>query len=215
VEKFKPEIEEVNLVLLGSFNPAIFQPAWFGAHEIIRPGEAEDAAIEVIHPEISSFKAGEWLRIKVTQSTFHAESIDGAHHSFIPDLVLKVFGLLEHTPLTAMGINRHMHLRMADIERWHAFGDLLVPKQVWDGLLEGRSGLKSLVVEGGRGKGTLRIKVEPSSRVDYGVYIGTNEHYEASGENATAELMSILSAQWNAAQKHAEKVVAHLLGQSY
>jgi hypothetical protein len=33
----KCESEGASIVLLGSFNPGIFQPAWFGAHGLIRP----------------------------------------------------------------------------------------------------------------------------------------------------------------------------------
>ena len=32
----KAELSGINIIMLGSFNPKIFQPAWFAANELIR-----------------------------------------------------------------------------------------------------------------------------------------------------------------------------------
>ena len=210
MEDLRPEIDGANVVLRGSFNPTIFQPAWFGAHDIIRPEEAENAKVEVVHPEICSF-AAEWLRIQVTTVRFLAESDDGAHHDFLPDLVTKVFTLLEHTPVTALGINRMMHFQVSDEERWHAIGDFLAPKDFWKEEMEGRPGLLSLSVQGSRNDNQLQVKVEPSTRVKPGVYIQINEHYPSSGQDALQQLLSTLVKECEAVQQHAYKVATRLL----
>ena len=67
------EIEGVSIVLLGDFNPKIFQPAWFAAQELIRKEEAESAEIEVIHPEVVVFSL-DWLRIQVTRNRWISEA---------------------------------------------------------------------------------------------------------------------------------------------
>ncbi len=48
-----PEISGASIVMVGSFNPAIFQPRWLGSQGIIRPEEAENAKISLIGPTIS------------------------------------------------------------------------------------------------------------------------------------------------------------------
>src|SRR5438067_10758454 len=40
-----PETENASIVMVGSFNPAIFQPLWLGTQDLIRRKEAEDAKI--------------------------------------------------------------------------------------------------------------------------------------------------------------------------
>jgi hypothetical protein len=42
-----PEIDQASLVLLGRFNPAIFQPFWFARHGIVGADEAGAAEIEI------------------------------------------------------------------------------------------------------------------------------------------------------------------------
>jgi hypothetical protein len=51
----KPEIEGVGIVLVGSFNPRIFQPAWFAAENLIREEEEQAAKIELIHRQVAIF----------------------------------------------------------------------------------------------------------------------------------------------------------------
>lgn len=46
-----PEIDGSSIVVLGSFNPAIFHPLWFKINQLIRPEEADSAKLEVTHPQ--------------------------------------------------------------------------------------------------------------------------------------------------------------------
>lgn len=69
----QPEIHSISIVLLGAFNPKIFQPAWFAFEELIRKQEAEEANIEIVHPDAVSF-ALEWLRLQVTRERFTAST---------------------------------------------------------------------------------------------------------------------------------------------
>ena len=51
------KVEGHNIVIIGSFNPQIFQPAWFANEGLVRKGEAETAKIVIIHNRIVSFSA--------------------------------------------------------------------------------------------------------------------------------------------------------------
>ena len=58
------EIEGHSIVLLGSFNPQIFQPSWFGNEGLIRKEEADSAKIEIVHRDLVSFST-ETFRVEV------------------------------------------------------------------------------------------------------------------------------------------------------
>jgi len=46
------EISGASIVLLGSFNPPIFQPQWFARQNLLQPTLAEKAKINFITPVI-------------------------------------------------------------------------------------------------------------------------------------------------------------------
>jgi len=216
----KCESEGASIVLLGSFNPGIFQPAWFGAHGLIRPEEADTATINVIHPEVCAF-ATSWFSIQVLRDRFVAQASDAGHYLALCDLVLGVFQLLEHTPFDKMGLNRFLHFRMPSEEQWHAVGDLLAPKEPWHGILR-RPGLRSLYIQdapeelasgGTTVKAMPFIRVEPSLAVSPGVFIEVNKHHEATGANTTRALIEILHTTWKASLDNAEQIAHHILKQ--
>lgn len=56
--KRKAPNERVNgasIVLLGSFNPCIFQPQWFVSQNLLPKSESDKADVKVISPEVSQF----------------------------------------------------------------------------------------------------------------------------------------------------------------
>src|SRR5947209_7914808 len=98
------EIEGIHIVLIGAFNPKIFQPAWFAHQGLIRQEEAESAEQVVTVNELSTFTA-DWLTLQVTPDRLQASTGDAAHFDVLRDLILGTFRLLEHTPVEKMGIN--------------------------------------------------------------------------------------------------------------
>lgn len=208
------EIEAASIVLLGNLNPSIFQPAWLAAHDLIRKEESNAAKISIIAPQIAQFSL-DWVNLEVTEERFSASTTDPAYHEPLRDLVLGIFTLLEHTPLKKMGINRHMHYKIPSVDRWHAFGDLLAPKNIWKELLRS-PGMASLTIqdrpieqEGLRTE--VNIKVEPSRRVHPGIFISVNNHHEDSSEDALKRLMSILRDRWLELQTYSLRIAWHLL----
>jgi hypothetical protein len=166
-----PEIQGVSIVLLGDFNPKIFQPAWFAAQNLIRQQEADEANIAIIHPEVVSFTLGQWLALEVTRERFAVSTAQEPYSKVMRDLVIGSFELLQHTPLHKLGINADMHFRMDSEKSWHAFGDLLAPKKIWQGLLK-TPGIRRFTMEGQRPdnfQGYIRVRVEPSVKIRPGV----------------------------------------------
>jgi len=197
-----PTIEGLHIVLIGSFNPQIFQPAWFSSENLIRKEEADSAKIDLVHPQVTSFSL-EWLELRASPDRFSVTS--SSDHRFQPelarDLTLGTFRLLRHTPLRMLGLNRYYHFPMSSEEAWHKVGHRLAPKEPWKGLLE-RPGMRSLTMEGTRTdglRGRVHVMVEPSIHVTHGLFVLVNDHYEVEKTEqpeGASELMDTLEKVW-------------------
>src|SRR3989304_7099258 len=104
-----------SIVILGDFNPKIFQPSWFAAENLIGKQEAEGAVVSVVHSDISIFSI-EWARLEILRERFFAETTQQPYDKALRDLVLGTFTILRHTPLRLMGINTTMHFRVESEE---------------------------------------------------------------------------------------------------
>jgi hypothetical protein len=209
------ELQGVTVVFLGDFNPKIFQPAWFAAEDLIRKREAEEATLEIIHPEVVSFTL-EWLKLQVTRERFFVSTTQEPYHEVLRDLILGTFGLLRHTPIQKMGINRDMHFRMPSEDAWHAFGHRLAPKALWQGILD-TPGMRSLSMEGRRPdayKGYIRVQVEPSVRIHPGVYIKINDHYEVEDLRSVVgceEILTLFERSWTESLQRSARMIYALM----
>lgn len=195
-------LQGMNIVLVGDFNPKIFQPAWFVAHGLIGEKEAEVAEIQIISSDVI-FYTMDWLRVQITRDRFQIDTAQEPYYEVMRDLVLGTFALLEHTPIHSMGINLDHHYRMSSEKAWHDFGDLLAPKSPWTDLLN-RPGLRTMVMEGLRRDeyaGLVRITIAPSTKVTPGVYFGINDHFEVNDIKKAIgcnEIMNTLKNTWEA-----------------
>lgn len=211
---FSPAVEGVAIVLLGDFNPAIFQPAWFAAQGLLRNEEGIGASIELIRPEIVRFNL-EWLQIEVVRDRFAAITVQGFSIETLRDLVVGTFRVLGHTPIRSMGINREVHVKSVSDEDWHTVGDRLAPKEIWRGLLD-KPGMRNLVMEGVRDdgySGYIRVYAEPSQRVRPGVFFRVNDHFEIDGyksEQGAAPIVRILEDQFDVSRQRSDRIIATL-----
>jgi hypothetical protein len=221
ITRVKPDLEAASIVLVGSFNPSIFHPAWLAARELISEEDAEKSEIGVIAEQIAAFRV-QWLELQITTNRFHARTPDPSYYPSLGELVRGIFSLLEFTPAHQMGLNRHMHIPVRDHEEWHRLGDMWAPKEAWTGILSGgRSGglpgVRSLTMEGlreGSSAQFLRVTVAPSEQVEPGIQLSTNEHYEQAKEDSVGGLMRIIEGSWAEAQDFALQVADHLLKES-
>lgn len=204
-----PQLESVSLVLLGQFNPAIFQPAWFAVENLVRPQEAESAEVQLIHPEATVLRM-EWLQLNIVRNRFQASTLQSSYFEPLRDLIVGLFSLLNHTPVIALGINREFHFRLDSEKQWHKLGDRLAPKQHWQ-LLK-KPGLRSLSIEGQRDdgyEGHLLVRVEPSPRYEQSIYVEVNDHYELRAATVkyggVEKLIEILTSQWTRSMERSEE----------
>jgi hypothetical protein len=229
---YEPALDRASVVLLGHFNPSIFHPAWLARYSLIRDEEAATVKKLVVTEQVTTFEV-DWHSLSITTDRFNAYTDQAAYAVPLRDLVIGVFGVLEHTPFWALGINRHLHYRVDSEEQWHQYGHFLAPKEPWLGLID-NPGMRALTIWGTRADApSARIQyiVEPSLRGRPGLYFSFNEHYdkrrrgkpegeEGVGENLPAEpsdpqsrreLLELLGKGWDPALKYARDVAEALL----
>ncbi|HAB15369.1 MAG TPA: hypothetical protein PLX89_08235 [Verrucomicrobiota bacterium] len=202
MDDLKPEIESVTVVLVGDFNPAIFHPAWFAHQKLIQQEEADRASVKIVSPDLSVFSIG-WLALEVVSERFAVQTTQMQYVDALRDFVTGTFGLLRHTPVKFMGVNRAAHFRSPDETTWHNLGHRLAPKEEWETVLK-KPGMRKLQILGQRPdqfRGNLNVTVEPSQmfRPGFGVLFDINDHYDNDVEGKGREcerMMEILVTAW-------------------
>ncbi|MBN2497432.1 MAG: hypothetical protein JXR96_22765 [Deltaproteobacteria bacterium] len=207
-------LERLSVVLVGAFNPAIFQPSWFAVHNLILSDENKIPSgikLGVVHPQFVDFST-ENFQIQVMQQRMWAATGDVSFYDSLRDLMYGTFTLLSHTPIIKMGINREFHFQMPSEDEWNAVGDRLVPKDGWKRVLE-RPGMESITIQGARTDGRLgfvRVRVEPSRHVQpFGVFVEVNDHYEVTDPETVEgcrELVDTMVDVWSESLERAEQI---------
>ncbi|MDE0459948.1 MAG: hypothetical protein OXI15_21875 [Chromatiales bacterium] len=224
--RINPEISGTSIVLVGSFNPAIFTPAWFELHGLLPDGASEIAEVEVVHPQATSFTA-EWLILNVIPERFSVETVQ-APDVRVLDLVVRTFKEhLSHTPLTTLGINRSVHFRVRSMAERDRIGRTLAPVEPWgawreelgsDGMHGGMTSLTmSQIDPEGRPKGgRINVKVEPSARIGdgrTGVFVNVNDHYAGDdGQPRGAEgAIGLLEENFEVSIDRSNRLIDHIM----
>lgn len=208
------EHDGTSIVLVGSFNPRIFQPAWFAAQKLLPTMEGADANVQVIGNDVCIFET-DWFRLEVLSERWSLQSQATPAMEAIRDLALGTFTILRHTPITKMGLNTLGHFPLPT-EQYIRFGHVLAPKEeLWDPILKSPATL-TLTIQGERPddyRGHIRVKVEPSSRVEYGVFIDTNEEFWTPDATPTSTnwAIDILRNEWENYRRRASNIRDHLL----
>ncbi len=99
-----PEAEGLDVVVVGSFNPAIFHPEWFLRQGLILDQDAKDAEVKVVSSEFSEIRLC-GLRLFCMSERLSLGTSNISQAARIQDLLVQVFTLLPHVPVTACGIN--------------------------------------------------------------------------------------------------------------
>jgi hypothetical protein len=218
--RIPPIVDRSSVVIGGNFNPAIFSPRWFSSHGLMSGAEADGARVELIHPELCRFECGD-LAVQVSPQQFIAGR-PSTHHEMLRDLNLGTFpGLLMHTPVAVVGINRELHFDSGSFETREAVGDRLAPKEAWgewapqiagpkNTTLE-HGGLMRLVMRQGRVNealpGFTSVEVQPSllpNLITSGIFMFINCHYilpEDSKSSQMDKLTTLMETGWRDAIK--------------
>lgn len=223
------EIESTHwsIVLIGSFNPAIFHPSWFELHGVIPKEVAKVAKLEVVHNQLSKLSLGD-LTVTAEVAKFQVETTNAPEIRLL-DFVSKVFGdVLPHSKISSFGINKTAHFRTVSPERRLAMGRCLAPLAPWGqfgeriGSSEGENlgGMISLrmreILSDDESFGHLEARVEPSNILDErtGVLVSINRHFEIKDQrelSGSVQGLSILDREFDPALKAADEIISHFL----
>jgi hypothetical protein len=224
----EPEIGGVSIVLLGSFNPKIFQPYWMANYGLISASEAEIADVAVIHPEITAFMIEDLFTLQVNPTRFSIER-NVAPLVLICDLVTRLFiDLLPHVPIHQMGINRTVHFHLGQEQR-ERIGLMLAPREPWgewgkevssgEGLKHG--GLQSLALiqrnVSDRPAGWIQTRIEPSLKIGHGqtgIFMEVNDHYELTDASQTSSpeaMMKLLVKIFDKSIRRSEEIIDQIM----
>lgn len=212
-----------SVVVVGHFNPLIFQPEWMRDHDLVGQKEAEqarDGGISIIHPQVVQIRLSA-LMLEVTQSRFSIMATE-APLVTAKDFAIRAFDLLSHTPITHVGINFTTVFRARSRKDWDALGDTLAPKRPWEAMLgdmatERTGGLIGLVMQRSERpddyRGSQNVKVEvvpPHSAMD--TLVEFNDHYEIAATDARAGMLTeLLETQWDRSEQTAARITDGLM----
>jgi len=204
---------------MGQFNPAIFQPAWFTAQNLLRAAEADNANIDIIRPEICKFTA-DWVQLEVLQERFLASTIHTNMEEPLKDLVLGTFRILHHTPVQQLEITKEMHIKLDTEDAWHAIGNKLTPKTIWESIVK-KPGMASLTIQGERTDnrtGAFLVKVEPSRRPEFhpAIFFQITDRVqfpvaEKAPSLGCEKVMDVLTEIWPSSLRRAKECVSKLM----
>lgn len=208
------EVLSLAVVAVGDFAPGMFHPSWFeklnllGKNEVERAVESEKLLVSSAQTifSISGFE------IQVHENRFQILTNREDLHQPLIDLVTSVLSILESNPIRAIGINWTIHLRAADVKKWHAFGDKMAPKEFWRQNWPHHVGLRALQIQldkENEDDGYVNVNVEPSYEVKPGIFIRVNDHNDFKNKDAVAA-SQYLSESWMRSRENAEKLINSL-----
>jgi hypothetical protein len=228
--QIEPQINAVSIAALGNFNPLIFRTDWFKAKEIVVGADFDNAKIDILHADVSSFRLP-WGQMQVDRDRFQ---ISATKEPLIRvnDFFVKTFQFLPETPIRAFGINREFHFDAGTAGAWESIGDIVAPKQFWSDFVRAEDGTKvggmrMLIMEQAisvRGRsarldglyGWIRVHIEPSVRVvPNGVFVLVNDHFDLMEGDRPADgrkAVELVLEKWDTSLDRAEALVDRIMG---
>ncbi|MFN2100349.1 hypothetical protein ACEWMW_09670 [Altererythrobacter sp. MF3-039] len=216
------EEQGVNIIANGTFNPAIFHPAWLSKHGLITSEEEDSARLSIAHAEVSQFQIpGMKFDIQTERCLIQAAA-EPLVRSI--DLFARIFGeLLPHTPIEAVGVNYWAHFRLNSWKQRQEFGRRLAPIEEWGdyGKLmdhKGKDDAGGFSTLAFRAKfpeygslGAINVTVQPSTRVenDVGVFMNINHHI--ADENQTFNFSAIVTERFDQIIYQSREIISHMI----
>jgi hypothetical protein len=102
------QIQNANIVLLADLNPAIFRPSWFAVHNLLRIEENEVATVNIVHPDVASFKT-EWLEVNIVWDRFQIATVQESYYDALKGYRSRNTWASESYVMRVMEINRDFH----------------------------------------------------------------------------------------------------------
>jgi len=226
--KLTPERKQYSVALIGTFNPLMFQPEWFGRNNVISPEEIEFARNQsnvlptIVTPQLTIFRTSQ-LSIRVEENSFQVVAEKEPLIS-VKDFVKKTFEKLGGLTIRAFGYNYSAHYEFESIAARNIFADKLTPKQYWNILLgkdvsgdDRKGGLAALQMYKYKedNKGQISVVLQPSAHIKTGIFITCNDHTNIHEDDSAAEIvMEIIDKSFDESFLYMEKIQNDLIAET-
>lgn len=213
----KRKIYSHTIVLVGSFNPKIFHPAWFAAEGLIGKKEAEEADIQIIHQDMAIFQLN-WLKVEVTRVRMIIETVQDGFLEPLRDLVMGMLQILSHTPITALGMNQTMHYELPKDKIWQYLASQFVNQGYWNDTLS-NTVMEKIVLRRIRTHeqfpGSQILTLGPSDTLPNGLHYFFNDHYDIPSQKgetySSSKAEEIISQNWESSLKDGQDCIYNIL----
>jgi hypothetical protein len=214
-----------SIVILGNFNPVIFQTEWFSRFKILPEQEIaatlEEKVVSRPSPNIQIVEGYKTsitpyktelnfpsFKLLVLPIRFEFSTIIKNCFSELLNSTIKIFELLSHTPINSIGINFDTHLIIDNCDQTLRQLFSASPEKAREAFGESYKVGGKFFISYNDSK--TEVVVEPSNLIENGVYIRFNFHREIASRN-TAELLSVIRENYNVDLKNADKISKTLL----
>lgn len=220
------------MVLLGSFNPAIFQPRWFGSVgaftdaevKLFEDGKSLKQDDLILTTDVAQIRLGSRFAIVASRERVIVTD-QNPPFNWLRDFIECTFSALPHTPVRSAGLNLELNFAIEQREAWYKIGDILVPKEPWKFFFQGqfatdpgrRGGLMTVTMRLHRKKselpGFLDLRVFASNLEAQVLGVATNDHFDLSevGKDATNPAVDLMRSQWQHSIEKSEQPVTDVM----
>ena len=208
------EQRATTIVLIGRFNPRIFQPMWFAARKLLAEGDVDPESI-VVTDGVSAFRTHDISILCSLDRCQVGTTPATPTPDILRDLVTETFSLLAETPIGRVGINHQAHVPSSE-STWDTVAAQLGDPHRRFVLLENQR-LATVELRGDRDDkhaGSRSVHLQPSVVLEDGVWLQLNDHIDVADrpENAIGakDAVDALTDIWDSSKAVAEHVLRQI-----
>ncbi len=212
------DLTAMQVVVIAPFSPRALQPLELRGLGVLSDEDVLEAEFDCLFEDLMTFRLP-WMQATFETGRLVADTDpSNPKPEAIRDFVVLLLRSTKIRGIKAIGINHDLHFPVSDEQVWHKVGHKLAPKEdLWDHVLD-HPGMEGISVSGLRkdGKlGKMTVRVEPSRRLKFGIYVNVNDHFiadEASQEGSALWFSDLLQSSWLASERRANDVFAMIQG---
>jgi hypothetical protein len=196
----------MTVVLLGEFDPLQITPRWLRQTDLIGAEDYESYSIEIVSAKATIVSFGS-IKLQVLPDNLSVTTDAPAEVEATRDLAAGILLSSGSPTISALGINRMVHFE-ADPTQYHAIGDAITPKSLWDDALR-LPGMLNLGITGARDDGyggNINVQVQPSAMVRPGVFVSINDHYNLTHADPPADRNTPTDLEQGNPQRSPDKI---------
>jgi hypothetical protein len=209
MQRPEQEIFNLSIVILGDFNPRIFQPEWLVNKKLIRESEGDPESLKVLHPDLTVIETDEF-RLEVRPNRFELQTLQESYREPLKDLCTSIFKLLSETPINAFGVNYCKHFKFDNEKDYVNLGYHLAPINKNFDFIDDPRLLEITVTNRKKDKvkdvPVINIKIYPSDLIpQYGVAMNVNTHFDDQRDGSGFD--KFFSKKWQLIVEESENII--------